>query len=148
MLEIDKAVVDRIKADATMDSYLNPSVSDNRLYSWYPLKDITYTKANPTAIIYRNSIPSSRPYAWSYPSQFPNFHYFFRVLSNSPLATRQVSERLIQLFDTTFITTTHWAVKYIELMTYLDGQNEGGASNPIVSKNVTFLFSLVFSRSS
>lgn len=146
MLEIDEAVIDRIENDATMISLMSIDASDNRIYAWYPAIDIVYTKdEQEVAIIFRNSL-GGRPFNWSYPSQIPNITYFFRILSINQLKLRQCSERLIELFDMTSIETEHWGVKWIELSGAADGMNEGGPTHPIVSKNVTFAFSVVVKK--
>lgn len=145
MLELDKEVVDIIKDDATMISLMGITTSDNRVYAWYPASDIVYTAQKDTAIIYRNSM-GGRPFNWSYPSQIPNIQYFFRVLSISQLKIRQVSERLIELFDLTSISSTSWSVKWITLSSYADGMTEGSPTHPILSKNVLFSFNIVVKR--
>lgn len=146
MLELDALVASRIVTDATMITLMNITASDDRVYAWYPATDIEYTiGVSEVAIIYRNSM-GTRPWAWSYPSQIPDISYFFRVLSISQLKVRQVSERLIELFDKTSMESVHWLVKWIELNGYADGLYEGSPTQPIVSKNITFGFKIVVSR--
>ena len=146
MLELDALTVSRITGDATMISIMGITSGDDRVYAWYPAEDITYTiNVNEVAIIYRNSL-GKRPFRWSYPSQIPDITYFFRVLSISQLKLRQASERLIELFDKTSMDSDNWSAKWIELTGYADGMNEGSPSQPIVSKNVTFAFSIVVKK--
>jgi hypothetical protein len=143
MLEIDKLVVEKIKQDSTMIQLMGITASDSRVYAWYPATDIVYTVGvSEVAIIYRNSM-GGRPFNWSYPSQVPNMTYFFRILSIGQLKLRQCAERLIELFDKTSIESSNWSVKWIELGGVADGMNEGGPTLPIVSKNVTFAFSII-----
>jgi hypothetical protein len=52
----------------------------------------------------------------------------------------------VALFDKTSLQTTNWTVKWITVSGVADGMQEGGPSKPIMSKNVTFVFSNVFSR--
>ena len=146
MLEIDKAVVDTITTDSDMISLMGITSSDKRVYAWYPFKDIVYTiNVSEVAIIYRNSI-GMRPFLWSYPSQISNITYFFRVLSISQLKVRQTSEKLIDLFDMSSIDTDNWSVKWIELGGIADGMNEGSPTLPIVSKSITFNFTIVVKK--
>lgn len=146
MLELDSLVVSRITGDASLISLMGITASDDRVYAWYPATDIIYTLGSTeVSIIYRNSM-GGRPFEWSYPSQIPNMSYFFRVLSISQLKLRQVSERLIELFDKTSMESTNWSVKWIELNGYADGMYEGSPTQPIMSKNVTFAFTTVVKR--
>jgi hypothetical protein len=146
MLEIDKAVVDLIAGDATISGYTGASAADDRIYAWYPIRDIEYTEGTvEMAIIYRNSM-GTRTFRWSYPSQIPNIIYFFRVLSINPLKLRQCTERLVDLFDETSLQTTNWNVKRITISGVADGMQEGSPSKPIMSKSVTFSFSNVLRR--
>ena len=109
MLEIENQAISVIAGDTTIDGYLNPSVDDNRIYAWYPPTDIEYNETNKSAIVYFNNMPK-RSFNWSYPSQMPDIFFYFRVLSLSQLEVRQISERLIDLFDNTSIQTTNWSV--------------------------------------
>jgi hypothetical protein len=146
MLELDSLVVAQIVNDAQMISLMGITVDDDRVYAWYPTSDIVYTiNQAEVAIIYRNSF-GSRPASWSYPTQFPNLQYFFRVLSISQLKLRQTTERLIELFDKTAMQSTNWAVKWIEVIGAADGMYEGSPTQPILSKNVTFAFNVVVKR--
>lgn len=146
MLELDALVVSTITSDSTMISLMGINASDDRVYAWYPSTDIVYEIGGAeVAIIYRNSM-ASRPFNWSYPTQIPNITYFFRILSISQLKVRQCAERLIELFDKTSIESANWSVKWIELNGIADGMYEGSPSKPIVSKNVTFAFTIVVKK--
>jgi len=146
MLELDTLVVNQIETDSTMISLMGIAAGDTRVYAWYPATDIEYVVGQKeVCIVYRNSL-GGRPFNWSYPSQMPDMLYFFRVLSISQLKLRQVSERLIELFDQQSLISTNWAVKWIELVGYADGMNEGSPTKPIMSKNVSFTFSVTVRR--
>lgn len=146
MLELDSLVVSRIATDTTMKTLLGVTTSDNRIYAWYPTTDITYTIGGvDSSIIYRNSM-EGRPFRWSYPYQMPNIQYYFRVMSLSQLKLRQITERLIVLFDMTSLQSTNWGAKWITLSGSWDGMVEGNPTHLILSKNVTFDFSIVVKR--
>lgn len=145
MLEIDAAVVSKIASDATMISLMGITVSNNRVYDWYPQDRIIFSASNQSAIIYRNSL-GSRNYNWSYPSEMPRLTYYFRILSINQLNLNQVNEKLIDLFDMTTIQTTNWSVKWIELSGSVDGPIEGDPTYPIYTKDVNFNFSTLVKR--
>ena len=122
------------------------TAEDNRIYAWYPSSDIAYVlSVSEVAIIYRNTF-DGRPFLWSYPSQFSDITYFFRILSISQLKLRQTTERLIELFDKSSIESVNWSVKWIKLLNAADGLYEGSPTHPIVSKNVLFGFNIVVNR--
>jgi len=146
LLEIDQKVISMITTDVTMAGYLNGTLSDNRIYAWYPVSDIAYTIGfQEVAIIFRDSL-GGRPYEWSYPSQIPHITYFFRILSINQILLSQCKERLIVLFDQKSIETTNWYVKYVELASDANGMTEGSPTQPIMSRNVNFLFKEVFRK--
>lgn len=146
MLGLDAEVISVLDNDVTMSGYLNGNSSDNRIYSWYPITDITYIEGSQEAvIIFRNSL-GSRPFEWSYPSQMPHITYFFRILSINQELLSQCAERLIELFDQKSMEVTDWDVKYIELISASNGMTEGSVTKPILSKNVSFLFKEVFRK--
>lgn len=146
MLELDEYCVTKIRTDASMVSLMGITATDYRVYSWYPAGDVYYTVGvSEAAIIYRNSC-GSRPYKWSYPKQFPNITYYFRVMSIDKSKLGQASKRLIKLFDMTSIETTSWRVKWIELSGDSPGPMEGSPTMPIVSRNVMFKFSVVLQK--
>lgn len=145
MLEIEQKVVANIENDSGIDTLLNPSEADNRIYTFYPHRDVEYNSTNRSAIFYFSRMPK-RNYKWSYPYQMPNIFFYFRVLSINPLELRQISEKLINLFDNTSLQTDNWSVKWIEIKSYTDGESEGGPSNVKLVKNLSFDFTNVFKR--
>jgi len=146
MLELRQAVVSRISNDATIQSIMGGSASDRRIYYWYPEGDIVYTERTvECAIIYRMSL-TGYPYRWSYPSEFSGHQLFFRIVSINQLKLGQVVEKLIDLFDQGSLQTTNWSVRHLQLLSSVDGMNEGEATKPIHTHNQSYQLSVVLRR--
>lgn len=146
MLEISAKAIQIISSDSVMDTYLNPSANDDRIYQWYPSMDITYTTTNKSAIIYRSFVLSDKGSRWSYPQQINDWYYEFWIKSIDHLKVTQIAERLIDLFDETSLVTTNYSVKHIQLISDAFGDSEGDVTQPIISRKAIFRFSNVFKR--
>jgi hypothetical protein len=145
MLEINEEIVSIIEDNAEIGLLLGSTVSDSRVYAWYPLDNIVFSDVIPAAIIYRDSM-GARPFRWSYPNQMPNLLIFFRACSISIEKANQVAESLINLFDKTNLSTDNWGIKWIELVNKTQGMPEGTPTKLVYSVNVTFNFTNVFRR--
>jgi hypothetical protein len=146
MLEIDKAIVDRVKNDATIQTIMGGTATDRRIYAWYPTGDIIYTEGRvEVAIIYRVAV-EGYAWRWSYPSQFADMQLFMRVLSISQLKLGQTAERLIDLFDKGSLQTTNWSVRWIQIVSMVEGMNEGEGTKPIHTRNVSFMLQTILRR--
>jgi hypothetical protein len=146
MLEINKAIVARVAGDSTIQTLMGGTTSDTRIYKWYPTGDVAFTVgAAECAVIYRTSV-TGYPFRWSYPKQFSDMQLFFRVLSISQLKLGQVAERLIDLFDQGSLQTDNWSVRSIELVSMVEGMNEGEATKPIHTRNVSFTLGVILRR--
>jgi len=146
MIETDEYLVQKIIKDTTLISLMGISVSDKRIYAWYPTFDIVYESSYPCAIVYRKSV-RGRAGSWSYPNQYPDMSYYLRTLSINQLVLGQVAERLIVLFDETYkASTTSWIIGKIQINSIVDAPTEGDAGNPIFVKVVSFSFSNFFKK--
>jgi hypothetical protein len=146
MIETDQYLVQKVITDATLISLMGITVQDKRIYAWYPAMDIVYESSYPCAIAYRKTV-RGRGGEWSYPNQFPNIAYYLRTLSINQLVLGQVAERLIDVFDETYLdTTTSWLIGKISINSVTDAPTEGDAGNPIFVKVVSFSFSNIFKR--
>lgn len=146
MLEIEKEIVARVSGDSSIQTLMGGSESDRRIYAWFPTGDVVYTEGTiECAIIYRMSF-TGYPWQWSYPSQSSDEQLFFRILSINQLKLGQVSEKLIDLFDKGSLQTTNWSVKNIMLLSSNEGMNEGEATKPIHTRNMSYRFGVVLKR--
>ena len=147
MLEIDAAVIERILSDEEIKILLGSSNDDERIYSWNPPQNIVYSNNKTSALFYRNSI--NKRGMWSYPSQFHNILYFFRVVSLNETKAQRIIEKLIDLFDANnnnSLETDHFSVKKIDFSNKTDSPNEGTTSFPLYVKNISFNFTNIFRR--
>jgi hypothetical protein len=145
MLEINEEIVKLIENDSNISSLLGSTISDSRVYAWYPLDNLVFSDTTPAAILYRDSM-GSRPYRWSYPKQMPNLFIYFRVCSIYIEKANQVAESLINLFDKTNISIDNWSIKWIELVSKTQGMPEGTPTKLVYSVNTSFRFTNVFRR--
>lgn len=145
MREINADIIETILADATIKSLLGYTSADERIYAWNPSEDVIYSSSKKGAIFYKE-IVGKRPYTWSYPKQFANITFFFKVVSIYQESVDLISERLIDLFDLTTAETTNWRVGHIELLTYNDMVAEGSPTNTQWAKMVTFRFTNILKR--
>lgn len=147
MIDIDEYIVGVVIGDATMQSLMGITGTDNRIYAWYPSFDIVYSSTAPAAIVYRKTSGSRPGVDWSYPSQIPNINYFFRCFSIDQLVLGQVAERLTDLFDEKYnVVLTNFGIKKIGIIGNSDAPTEGDAGNPIYVKIVSFSFTNVVKR--
>lgn len=146
MLEIEKAIVDRISNDAAIQTIMGGTVADRRIYAWFPIGDVVFTEgAAECSIVYRTAL-TGYPWRWSYPSQASQMQLFFRIASISQLKLGQVSERLIDLFDKGSLQSTNWSVRWVEIVSSVEGFNEGEATKPIHIRNQSYELSTVLRR--
>lgn len=145
MLEIDKYMMDAIKADATISGYTGKTASDSRVYSWKPSKDVVFSTTYPAAIFYKDN-QNPQPSEYSYPYQVGNVYYYFQIVSNNKTLTKQIAERLNTLFKDTSITTTNFRVLTVKPNGNAEGADEGTPTNPLYVRNVSFLLKEVFER--
>ena len=145
MIVIDKYLVSTIVGDSQLVTLMNITGSDNRVYSWYPTFNPSFSETD-CFIVYRKTMPA-RSFNWSYPSQMPNINYHLRVLSIDQLVLGQVTERLIELFDQQYnVQLNGYGIKRISIAGVSDGPTEGDAGNPIYVKLVSFSFGTVVKR--
>ncbi len=148
-LELDKAIVDLFKNNASWISVSGATATDPRIYAWFPAGDLIFTPGvKDVAVIYRTSI-TGRPGRWSYPLQISDMQLFFRLLSINQLKLGTATEILIgeNFLDQQSIDTVNVSVKHIALLSGNDGLNEGAPTQPIHVRNFSFRFSNVFIRS-
>lgn len=147
MLEIDEAVIERILGDADIRLLLGSDNDDERVYSWNPPQNIVYSNNKTSALFYRNSI--NKRGMWSYPTQFHNILYFFRVVSLNETNAQKIIEKLLALFDANnnnSMETEHYSVKKIDFSNKTDSPNEGTPSFPLYVKNISFNFTHIFNK--
>lgn len=145
MIETDQYLVGTIVGDSQLITLMNITASDNRVYSWYPAFNPSFSETD-CYIVYRKSM-SGRGYNWSYPSQMPNITYHLNVKSVDQLVLGQVTERLIDLFDDQYnVLLSNFGIKRISIAGNSDGPTEGDAGNPIYVKLVSFSFGTVVKR--
>lgn len=146
MLEIDRAIVQRISNDSTIQTIMGGTAADRRIYAWFPVGDVVFTEGTvECSIVYRVSV-NGYPWRWSYPNQFSEMQLFFRIASINQLKLGQVSERLIDLFDKGSLQSTNWSVRWIELLSDVEGFNEGEATKPIHIRNQSYRLGTVLRR--
>ncbi|MDY0313753.1 MAG: hypothetical protein RBR32_01620 [Bacteroidales bacterium] len=149
MLEIDKYIIDEIKADATIAGYTGYSVNDPRVYQWEPPIPVSFGSTLPAAIFYRNNqVPT--PYQSSFYSQRGNIYYYFQIVALNKTLANQIAERLLKLFKAdehnSGFSTTNWRVLTVKNNGVMDGVNQGSPTKPLYVRNVSLLLKEVFSR--
>jgi hypothetical protein len=146
MLEIEKAIVERVSNDSAIQTIMGGTAADRRIYAWFPIGDVVFTERTiECAIIYRTS-STGYPWRWSYPNQNSEMQLFFRIASINQLKLGQVSERLVDLFDKGSLQSTNWSVRWIEVVSIVEGLNEGEATKPIHIRNQSYRLGTVLKR--
>jgi hypothetical protein len=146
MLEIEEAIVARVSNDAQIQTIMGGTAADRRIYAWFPIGDIVFVEGTvECSIIYRTAVVGY-PWRWSYPNQGSDEQLFFRIAAINQLKLGQVSERLIDLFDKGSLQTTNWSVRWIEIVSSVEGLNEGEATKPIHIRNQSYRFGTVLRR--
>jgi len=149
MLEIDKYIMDVIKASTYISNLTGAVFGDYRIYTWEPPFDVIFSTTKKAAIFYKERHFGS-PKEFSFPSQKGNIQYIIQVVSPTKVITKQIVEELDKIFCSEMYSgfvTDNWKIGVVKNDGVVEFQIESKESTkPLYIRTIYLLLKEVFYR--